>query len=302
MDMALSLPQMANEEAKVSLRRLSGGYLRLPMHLFVEGSKDDEVRTVPCMSWLIEHGASNQKIIFDLGMRKDIQNYPPAVYHRLQTAVGCEVPEDVFHTLERLQVDIQSEIDAVVFSHLHYDHVGDPRRFGPRTSYIIGPGAKELIQGPGSYPSDEHSHYDSAMFPLDRLTELPPASSRDYWAPLGPFPETHDYFGDGSLYIINAPGHSPGHINLLVRLDPEHWAYLGGDTTHDPRILDNTARTAVYVDTATGCMKCAHHDKEAAERHLERVREIGTDPRVELILAHDYRWMADNWQRFGGSK
>lgn len=42
----------------------------------------------------------------------------------------------------------------MVFSHLHYDHMGDPSRFGPKTEFIIGPDAKSLKTGPKSYPAD----------------------------------------------------------------------------------------------------------------------------------------------------
>jgi glyoxylase-like metal-dependent hydrolase (beta-lactamase superfamily II) len=296
--MALEPQRHLDAPATVGLYRLSGGFLHLPMELFVLGSDSTDVRRVPSMSWLIEHRPSNKKVLFDLGLRKDIQRYPPAVFHRLQTVVRSEVPEDVFDSLKKLHIDPLSAVDAVIFSHLHYDHVGDPEIFGSKTRFVLGPGAKELIAGPMSFPADQHSHYDSGLLPSDRIFDLPPLESRENWVPFGPFHETYDYFGDNSLRIINAPGHCPGHINVLLRLDQNKWVYLGGDTAHDPRILRGEAQTAVYRDENIGTFKCAHHDKEAAEKHIQRVRELNQTMDVEVILAHDYEWFENNLDRF----
>ncbi|KAL2012053.1 hypothetical protein VTN00DRAFT_4771 [Thermoascus crustaceus] len=136
------------------------------------------------------------------------------------------------------------------------------------------------------------------MFPPERIVELPPSSDQSYWQTLGPLPKAHDFFGDGSLFVVNAPGHLPGHINLLARVGSENWVYLGGDTARDTGILDGTAQVAVYVDKVTGCMRCAHADKEAAETHIRAVRELKGYEHVEVILAHDHQGLAENEQRF----
>lgn len=44
--------------------------------------------------------------------------------------------------------------------------------------------------------------------------------------------QAHDYFGDGSLVILNVPGHTTGHISALVRTTPDTYAFLGGDVCH----------------------------------------------------------------------
>ncbi|KAL1964338.1 hypothetical protein VTN77DRAFT_7023 [Rasamsonia byssochlamydoides] len=55
--------------------------------------------------------------------------------------------------------------------------------------------------------------------------------------------QAHDYFGDGSFYILNTPGHTIGHISGLVRTTPDTFVFLGGDISHFP----GTYRPTRYV-------------------------------------------------------
>jgi len=48
---------------------------------------------------------------------------------------------------------------------------------------------------------------------------------------VGPFP-AHDFYGDGSLYLLDTPGHWPGHMCALARTTPNTFGFLGGDICH----------------------------------------------------------------------
>lgn len=41
-----------------------------------------------------------------------------------------------------------------------------------------------------------------------------------------------DYFGDGSFYLLSAPGHAVGHINALARTTEHSFIYFAGDSFH----------------------------------------------------------------------
>lgn len=43
-----------------------------------------------------------------------------------------------------------------------------------------------------------------------------------------------DFFGDGSFFLLNTPGHAPGHIAGLARTttDPDTFIFMGGDVCH----------------------------------------------------------------------
>ena len=41
-----------------------------------------------------------------------------------------------------------------------------------------------------------------------------------------------DYFGDGSFYLLDVPGHAIGHMCGLVRTTPTSFLLLGADSCH----------------------------------------------------------------------
>lgn len=55
---------------------------------------------------------------------------------------------------------------------------------------------------------------------------------------IGKFP-AYDYFGDGSFYLLDTPGHAVGHLCGLARTTkgPDTFVLLGGDVCHFSGIL-----------------------------------------------------------------
>lgn len=202
---------------------------------------------------------------------------------------------------------------------MHWDHVGEPRDF-PTSTFVVGNGALALLNGTSSSLRGGHSFFEHDLLQDARTIELldPSTSSQpsstsnsrqlsekiDFhqpWQPYNRLPQTLDLFTDGSLLIVDAPGHLPGHINILARISDNHQVYLGGDACHDRRLLTGEKEIGEWED-AHGHTCCIHANKKAAEETIARIRELEKEG-VEVIFAHDVEWETNpaNSGRFFGA-
>lgn len=193
-----------------------------------------ELLNLPTFAFYIYNPRQDKRVLFDMGARSDWWNLPPAVVSaiRAKGIVGLRITKDVDQVLAAGGVD-PATIDAVVWSHFHWDHVGNIQRFPSSTSVVVGTGFKKAFL-PG-YPASPTSPFFEADFAGRQLHEI--AFDDDGGdgrsLKIGPF-KAHDYFGDGSFYILNTPGHTVGHVSGLVRTTPTTFVFLGGDISHFP--------------------------------------------------------------------
>ncbi|CAG8886335.1 unnamed protein product [Penicillium egyptiacum] len=187
---------------------------------------------LPAWSFLVEH-PSGQKILYDLGVPKDLNSFAPTVCRHLKAqGWNVDVKEEVIDTLDRNGISA-NEISAIVWrfisagSHWHWDHIGDPSRFPPSTELIVGPGFKTAFL-PG-YPGKSDSPVRESDFAGRNLREIDFSDT----VQVGQFAAV-DFFGDGSFYIIDSPGHAVGHLGALARTttNPDTFIFMGGDLCH----------------------------------------------------------------------
>jgi hypothetical protein len=63
------------------------------------------------------------------------------------------------------------------------------------------------------------------------VEELPSRDDKG-WKPFGTFEKAWDLWGDGSFWIIDAPGHVAGNVAAAGRLENGEWVVMGGDCAH----------------------------------------------------------------------
>jgi glyoxylase-like metal-dependent hydrolase (beta-lactamase superfamily II) len=181
----------------------------------------------PAFSFLIQHPSLDRSLVFDLGLRKDWWNCSPFLLDRFKAGgYVMNVEQSVREILEEGGFDA-SKSEAVVWSHWHFDHTGSPAEFETSTSLIVGPGFKKNLL-PG-YPANPNSSVLESDFEGRELVELRMVSGLK----IGEM-DAEDYFGDGSLYFLNSPGHAHGHICALARVtaEPPSFILMGGDAYH----------------------------------------------------------------------
>ncbi|KAF2006085.1 Metallo-hydrolase/oxidoreductase [Amniculicola lignicola CBS 123094] len=315
----LTLPAPSPDQIYVSISALEGGHLTLPEYLFVTDADPNKRSTVPSLCFLIQHPSTNgskpTNLVFDLGLKRDFSGYREAQQHHIDQRQPTVVSPDVTESLKNGGLDAES-VDVVVVSHLHWDHCGTSSDF-KNAEFVVGSGTMHLLRHGGGplYPAEL---FNADELPPDRTKELPPVRSEEKkkayerqtehrWKELSAFPAVVDFFGDGSVYIVDAPGHLFGHVNILARIAPQKWIYLGGDCCHDPRILYGLKGIALY-DDGHGGKRSVHADTGEAEKTIERIKgllkkggvreEGGGEVEVEVVVAHDAEWREKNGTKF----
>ncbi|KIX06194.1 uncharacterized protein Z518_04168 [Rhinocladiella mackenziei CBS 650.93] len=268
----------------VEVSVLPTGYLWLPDRwIFAEG--DQKLSHLsPDYSFLIRH-PSGKNVLFDLGMRKDFDNNPRVIREDYST-IDPYVPKDAHDLLSEGPVKPE-DIDIVVLSHMHFDHSGDVSKF-PAAQILLGPGTVDCIQ-PG-YPTHDGSPFDGTVLSHSGRTELKPSQYRDFddgSVPKSfPFTKGVDLFQDGSFFILDAPGHMPGHQMAMARTGQEEWVAMGGDCCHHRDLLDNPKRK-ISVDVGPNGQPGFHQDASKARATISKSQALHWNESVYVVLAHD---------------
>ncbi|CCX33411.1 beta-lactamase-like protein [Pyronema domesticum] len=280
----MPLPASRQGQIYCYVEALSAGHLTLPEHLFISPCPPNSRKTVPSLSFLITHPTSN--LLFDLGLRNPQTAYASSIRTHIETRQPLTTTPDVIESLASLSL-APKDIATIILSHIHWDHIGTPSQFPAPSQFVVGPGALALL-GTGGGTTGGHSHFEPGLLPADRTLEI-----TEFPEDIGVSNDTlkaKDWFGDGSLYVVDAPGHLQGHINLLVRTEGG-WVYLAGDAAHDRRLLMGVKEVAVWENGG-----CIHSDKEMAVKTIAKIRKL-RDLGVEVILAHDKEWEEQNRER-----
>lgn len=120
-------------------------------------------------------------------------------------------------------IDQGNKVDGVFLTHLHPDHI---------TGMVDVPNPTPVFTGPGEASSSQF-RYIFVRGSTDRALEGKPALSEWQFKadPTGTFDGVLDIFGDGSVWALWVPGHTPGSTAYLVRT-PKGPVLLTGDACH----------------------------------------------------------------------
>ncbi|KAH7133870.1 hypothetical protein EDB81DRAFT_659472 [Dactylonectria macrodidyma] len=285
-------------QSHVTISALRGGTFTLPKKLFVSGASDSEHTRVPSLAFLVVHhpqAASPRRILFDLGLRRNTKDYTLPIQNHLRNRLPMQSLPDVRQSL--LEGDLSChEIDEVILSHVHWDHIGTPSDFA-HARFFVGAGSLDVLRD-GYNGHMSHSNFQHDLFDGLNVTEF---SSPDGWHVAGGL-HMLDLAVGGAVYVVDSPGHLTGHIALLARKGHQQWVLLIGDACHDIRLLTGEMSVAEWTD-AEGRMCCIHMDKKQATETLEIFSQwkqaserSGID--LEIIFAHDVSWAETHLEAF----
>ncbi|KIK54090.1 hypothetical protein GYMLUDRAFT_88239 [Collybiopsis luxurians FD-317 M1] len=283
-----------------------------PSSFFISPVKPGRERlSVVVHTFLIEH-PNGRKMMFDLGGLKDPGQYSPAVKGLLSSQnFDMSVDADVTEQLNAGGIRLD-QIDTVIWSHTHPDHVGDMSLFPPTTKLLIGKGTDRKV-----FPEFPDAQLRESDFAGREVEELSWETAHLTIAGLRAF----DFFGDGSFYVLDTPGHCSGHLSALARVKEDSFVLLGGDVCHHPGQLRpnlHIQRNIPYsgdilIDLSQPILTVpgqpsAYGDKPTALATLEKIQLLDAHPDIFVILAHDstlegiinlFPETVNNWKEFG---
>jgi glyoxylase-like metal-dependent hydrolase (beta-lactamase superfamily II) len=173
-------------------------------------NQETDVRTlfVPC--YLIEN--NGKRLFWDGGLPLNLVGSKDL---ELEAGMKVSYPRSVLDQLQDINLT-PAAIDLVAFSHFHFDHIGAADAFAASTLLI---NKREYTAA--FLQADEYEIFDPTLYSKLADAERVELTDDDY-----------DVFGDGSVILIAAPGHTPGHQVLLVKLENTGPILLSGDLYH----------------------------------------------------------------------
>jgi glyoxylase-like metal-dependent hydrolase (beta-lactamase superfamily II) len=158
--------------------------------------------------------------------------------------------------LEQLEIK-PADVNFLAFSHFHFDHLGNALMF-PNATWILN--------------KAEHDAANASppVFNLsEEFRQKMGAAKKELIA------GDHDVFGDGAVRILKAPGHTPGHQVLALKLQKTGTVVLSGDLYH---LRENRQFRRMPV---------FNYDRADTLASIDRIETIVKNTKARFVVQHD---------------
>ena len=153
--------------------------------------------------------------------------------------------------------------NAVFFTHLHPDHTSGVADLPADVDYVFG---------------RQEAGFLARVAVGSHFSGKPRLRTLDYAgvAPMPPLGPAIDLLGDGSLWAISTPGHTPDHTSYLVNGDPP--TLLVGDASHFAWAFERDVAPRAFTSD----------DRARAVESLTELRRFAVRyPRVRIVFGHE---------------
>ncbi|MGO1003410.1 N-acyl homoserine lactonase family protein [Lysobacter sp. CA196] len=148
------------------------------------------------------------------------------------------------------------DVDYFAFSHGHGDHLGNANAL-KKATWIVNRKELEWIQ---SVPAPPRTNLKLIETQAQATTML--------------IDGDHDVFGDGSVRLLKAPGHTPGHQVLLLRLPRSGQVLLSGDLYHS------------HENRTEKRMPVFNVSRSETLASMDRIERIVKNQRARVVIQH----------------
>lgn len=219
---------------------------------------------------VVEHPAGT--LLFDAGFGRRVSEHAQTIPWLMRSLSRITPEMPVIEQLRDAGVPL-SQLKGVVLTHAHWDHVS---------------GLDDLRGVPVWINQDELDFVRSGH-PAARLARELALSYEVYSFEGGPyagFSASHDVFGDGSVVLVPAGGHTPGSIVAFIHLPGGPSYALVGDLAWQHEGVDRPAErpwlSRMLVDDDAGGVRSALVQLHALQQAM---------PDLVVVPAHDRRVM-----------
>jgi len=240
--LALAGMQAPPARAPMSLWRLDCGDFQInDINAFMSDTSEYPARPKRLVGscYLIRHG--DAYMLWDTGMAGALVGHPD-----VNPLMTVSLRGRIVDQLGRIGVRPE-QVSIVGISHYHGDHTGQARDF-PGARLLMGAGDIATLRTRPAAAQADLAHWLSGG---GQLTEV----QGDL-----------DVFGDGSVVMLNMPGHTPGHHALLVRLASGP-VMLSGDTYHFAEQVPHRGVPPFNTDRADSLASMDRFDRLARNLH-----------------------------------
>ena len=210
------LPRPPDAAPEVTIRALHVATVAMPDRQAVDRAVGRGRPRAPISVYLLHHPTRGWWLI-DAGYGRrtvdDPNTYPGRTASR---AMDLEMGVPLVDRLGELGLT-PADLQGVLVTHLHHDHAG---------------GLEDLPEVPIWVHEREWyagaDHRTLGYHPAPYADRAPHLVTFAGTTGIGPFPHALDLFGDQTVYLIEAPGHTTGELLVLVQR-PEHAYLFTGD-------------------------------------------------------------------------
>jgi N-acyl homoserine lactone hydrolase len=189
--------------------------------------------------YLIRHG--DTYMLWDTGLSGALVGHPD-----VNPVMTLNLHGRIVDQLARINVR-PDQVSIVGISHYHGDHTGQARDF-PGARLLMGAADLAVLRG---RPAAAQADLARWLTGGGQVTEV----QGDL-----------DVFGDGSVVMLNMPGHTPGHHALLIRLASGP-VMLSGDTYHFTEQVAHRGVPPFNTDRADSLASMDRFDRLARNLH-----------------------------------
>jgi len=246
----LALAACAPKPAAVKLYAMECGRFDVSdMSVFADNhALDAQKRTLIVTCYLIRHPKGD--LLWDAGIPDAAAAQAEGV---TEGPFHITVPRTLASQLAEIGVK-PGEIEYFAISHSDFDHVGNAPLFAATAKFLSNPAERAHML------RDEAKQWPAVEL-LQKSATIDVATD-------------HDVFGDGSVMMLQTPGHTPGHMSLLVRLKKTGPVLLTGDLYHTLE-----ARAQKLVPTF-------NTDRGETLVSMEKFEKLAAETKAGVVIQH----------------